>query len=53
MSLDHQPEHEFKNRLGGFEDVNKWRRRVFIKALEKAKSGGKSESMIKGTPMLR
>ncbi len=37
LGLGDYPEYVFTNRLGGFVDVNNWRRRVFIKALEKAK----------------
>jgi integrase len=32
-----EPEYIFKNTLGGLIDVNNWRRRIFKKALEKAK----------------
>jgi integrase len=37
FGLGDHPEYVFTNRPGGFVDVNNWRRRVFIKALEKAK----------------
>lgn len=37
LGLGDHPVYVFTNRLGGFVDVNNWRRRVFIKALEKAK----------------
>ena len=37
LGLGDHPEYVFTNRLGGFIDVNNWRRRVFAKALEKAK----------------
>jgi integrase len=37
LGLGDHPEYVFTNRLGGFVDVNNWRRRVFVKALEKAK----------------
>lgn len=37
LGLGDHPEYVFTNSLGGFLDVNNWRRRVFAKALEKAK----------------
>jgi len=37
LGLGDHPQYLFTNRLGGFVDVNNWRRRVFVKALEKAK----------------
>ena len=37
IGIGDHPEYVFTNRLGGFVDVNNWRRRVFNKALEKAK----------------
>ena len=37
LGLGDHPEYVFTNRLGGFVDVNNWRRRVFVKTLEKAK----------------
>jgi integrase len=37
LGLGDHPEYVFTNRLGGFADVNNWRRRVFTKALEKTK----------------
>ncbi len=37
LGLGDHPKYVFTNRLGGFVDVNNWRRRVFVKALEKSK----------------
>jgi integrase len=37
LGLGNHPEYVFTNRIGGFIDVNNWRRRVFNKVLEKAK----------------
>jgi integrase len=37
LGLGDAPEYVFTNEKGGFMDVNNWRRRVFNKALEKAK----------------
>ena len=37
LGLGAEPEYLFTNSLGNFIDVNNWRRRVFDKALEKAK----------------
>ena len=36
LGLGDHPEYVFTNRLGGFVDVNNWRRKVFDKALAKA-----------------
>ena len=36
LGLGDHPEHVFTNNQGGFVDVNVWRKRIFIKALEKA-----------------
>jgi len=37
LGLGDHSEYVFTNRLGGFVDVNNWRRKVFVKALEKVK----------------
>jgi integrase len=37
LGLGDKPEYVFTNSIGGFVDVNNWRRRVFYKSLEKAK----------------
>ena len=37
MGLGAEPEYVFTNSKGGFIDLNNWRRRVFNKALEKAR----------------